>query len=424
MFNKILYTFSAKLLTAILNLLIVVLTSRYLGAEGRGVISLLMLNITLIMMCNNFAGGGALVYLTTRENFSQLVVPSYIWAFISASTLSFILTAFNLSPPEYLVHLLLISIIYSLNAVNLNMLLGYERIKAYNFASLFQVFVLFVVFSGLLFGDGNRSISSYVLALYVSFSSGLIATSFLLFKKVHPLPKKNLWDVLKRLFSNGFLVQLGGLIQLLNYRLSYYLLDFFHGAAFLGIYSTGVSVAEALWIFGRSISLVQYARISNTTDLEYSRKLTIKLSKFSFFTTAAALIPLFLLPANIYVYIFGPEFGHINRVILCLAIGILAFSVSGMLSHYFSGIGKFHINTQASAIGFIITVAAGFGLIPKYGMAGAGITATLSYLGSTVFQLIVFCISTRTKLKEFFPENEDIKFVRNEMKLFFQKNTN
>ena len=139
------------------------------------------------------------------------------------------------------------------------------------------------------------------------------------------------------------------------------------------------------------------------------------MSKFSFFTTAAALIPLFLLPANIYVYIFGPEFGHINRVILCLAIGILAFSVSGMLSHYFSGIGKFHINTQASAIGFIITVAAGFGLIPKYGMAGAGITATLSYLGSTVFQLIVFCISTRTKLKEFFPENEDIKFVRNEM---------
>ena len=171
------------------------------------------------------------MYLTTRENFSQLVVPSYIWAFISASTLSFILTAFNLSPPEYLVHLLLISIIYSLNAVNLNMLLGYERIKAYNFASLFQVFVLFVVFSGLLFGDGNRSISSYVLALYVSFSSGLIATSFLLFKKVHPLPKKNLWDVLKRLFSNGFLVQLGGLIQLLNYRLSYYLLDFFHGAS-------------------------------------------------------------------------------------------------------------------------------------------------------------------------------------------------
>ena len=55
---------------------------------------------------------------------------------------------------------------------------------------------------------------------------------------------------------------------MLSFRMSFYVLNRFHGEGAVGIYSNG-------------ISLVQYARISNTEDRDYSQKLTVQLSKAS-----------------------------------------------------------------------------------------------------------------------------------------------
>ena len=129
MFRKIIYTFASKFLSGILSLLIIILAARYLGHEGRGIISLLVLNITIVIMFNNFMGGGALVYLIPRENFTQLLVPTYLWALISSLLISYILTVSGLSPSEYGIHLFLLSFVHSMVTINGNFLLGFERIK-------------------------------------------------------------------------------------------------------------------------------------------------------------------------------------------------------------------------------------------------------------------------------------------------------
>ena len=52
MVKKIAGTFSTKFLGAIINLIIVILTTRYLGVLGKGETSLIIANVTLIQLLN------------------------------------------------------------------------------------------------------------------------------------------------------------------------------------------------------------------------------------------------------------------------------------------------------------------------------------------------------------------------------------
>ena len=204
MFKKIISTFASKFLSGILSLLIVIFAARYLGAEGRGIISLLMLNITIVIMFNNLAGGGALIYAVPRENFIQLLLPSYFWALITSLLTSYTLTVSGLSPPEYGIHLFLLSFVLALVTVNGNLLLGLERINEHNFSSLFQVLINLIVFYILLNTPGGKDVQSYIKALYCSFSTGMLLTSVLLFRKIKKLDGRPIASVLKAMFKNGF----------------------------------------------------------------------------------------------------------------------------------------------------------------------------------------------------------------------------
>ncbi len=419
MFSKIVSTFLTKSIAGILSLGLVILAAQFLGAEGRGEISLLMLNITIIVLISEFVGGGALVYLLPRYNFYQLLIPSYLWAIVSAIAGALALTFLELSPSDLWIHLITISLLYCINGVHLNILLGLEQIKRHNLSSLVQIAGIVLSFFMFLIVFNKLEFQSYINAIYIGATSSMVVTGFFVFKSIRILPKQNSRIVFNKLISSGFMVQVGNVFQLLNYRFGYYLIEIFLGTISLGIYSTGVALAEALWLISKSISMVQYAKISNTDDLEYAKALTIKLVKFSFLSTGLLLVIICLLPEYCFLYLFGNEFGEIKLVIIALSPGVAAFSISGMFSHYLAGTGKFHINTRSSAIGFIITIIAGLVLIPEYRLMGAGIAATLSYIGTTIYQGICFCKITATKPLEFVPARGDFRLALSELRSYF-----
>jgi O-antigen/teichoic acid export membrane protein len=180
--------------------------------------------------------------------------------------------------------------------------------------------------------------------------------------------------VLKDLFKYGFLNQTGHFVQFFNLRLSYYLLDSYIGRGQVGVFSRSVSLAEAIWIISNSIALVQYARIANTDDREYSQKLTLDLSKICLLISAVAVVVLCLLPPQFYVFVFGKDFGEMASLIRILAPGILLYCIFLILGHYYSGTGRYQMNTFAALCGLVVTFVFGFTLIPKYGVTGAAIT--------------------------------------------------
>jgi len=416
MFNKILHTFVTRFLVSLLNFFIVIITARYLGASVRGSIALLMLSVTIINIVNNIIGGSALVYLVPRNNLFRLLVPSYVWAVFSSIFISLLFYFLKLVELKYLSDLMIISFLSSAGAIQINVLLGKERVKLNNWISLLQTFLLLASLIVIVFIAGENSFSSYLFSLYIGFGMTFIISSLLVIKYIEYSPLGNISDLMKQFIRFGFQIQLAYVLQLMNYRFSYYLLDNLYGKSEVGIYSIGISVAEAVWLISRSIAMVQYAKISNTQEKHVSRKLSLSLVKLSFVGTLLLLIPFILFPKDGFAFIFGPAFRNIDEIVLWLSPGIMALAISTVFTHYFSGNGMNKINTIASGIGFVFTMIFCLLLVPKFGIKGAALSASISYTSSLVYLYVKFAKETHFKLKEYMPNIGDYERIKSEVR--------
>lgn len=421
MVNKVLGTIGSRILTAVISLGVIIITSKQLGAEAVGTISLIILGITIVQMVNNFIGGSSLVYLTPRIDIYKLFVPSYIWAFITAFVCSLILKLLHLIPAEYFFHVMLLSLIQSLSSINQSILLGREKVKTYNFITAVQVIILIIVLYVFVFYLEHREVLSYIIALYASYTFGMITSAIKTFRLIKFTHLTNLKHVLKDILRFGIYAQFANIIQLFNYRITFYLIESFLGRASLGVYSVGVQLSEGLWLTGKSMAIVQFSRISNVEDKIYAKKITLVFGKISLLVTFVMLIILILIPHQFFSEIFGKDFTDLPVVILSLASGILFLSFSFSLSHYFSGIGKPFHNTISSSIGFAVTLILGFLLIPKFHLWGAGITTSAAYLSILCYQVFFFTKVSGAKLKELLISRNDIRTFSEELKNWLKK---
>jgi O-antigen/teichoic acid export membrane protein len=415
MLRKIIGTAGSRIIIALITFAIVVINARALGTEGVGEIALIVLGITIILLISNLGSGG-LVYLIPRYDPFKLIVPSYAWAFLSSVIGAFILSFFKLIPDEYTSHVLFLSLFQALGAINLTFLIGKEKIKQYNLISVLQFIMVIATLSVLVYIMQRVEVMSYVYALYVAYILTFIV-SFMAIRKFIKVTNFSKFDeVLIQVFKYGSYVQLANLLQLMNYRLGYYIIEKYLGKASLGIFDVGNKVSEGLWLIGKSVALVQYSKISNNKDAGFARDLTIRFLKFVFVITFLMLVVLLLLPDSFFMFVFGDDFTGLSKVVQSLATGILSMSVSMILSHFFSGTGRHYHNTISSGIGLALTLIFGFTLIPEMGIIGAGITASISYFSSMLYQMIVFVRISGTGLSQFMIKKEDIKFVKDELR--------
>jgi O-antigen/teichoic acid export membrane protein len=197
---------------------------------------------------------------------------------------------------------------------------------------------------------------------------------------------------------------------MLSFRLSYYFINYYVSKSAVGIYSNAISIIESIWLISRSISMVQNARIANSTDIDYSVKITLNLLKISFLLVLLAVIVLLFIPAGFYQFVFGEEFGEIRTVIVSISPGILLFSTSFILSGLYSGTGNYHYNTIASIIGLALTIALAFLLIPGYGLIGAGITASVSYIATVAVKFYILIKIFKVKPGDTLIRKKDISY--------------
>jgi len=320
--------------------------------------------------------------------------------------------------PKFIILICLLSLIISFAAINANVLLGKDKVKASNRVNLIQLVItllsLYVLFNIM----GNNSVMAYIYAIYIAYSLSFLLSVFLLKKHSGPeLTQEVKWKTtIIAMFSIGFLNQMSHITSLLNARLSYYLLEKYKGVDHLGIYSNGVSLTEAVWMVSGSMAMVQYAHIANSTDKLSSQQLTINLTKISVLLSIIIIIPMILLPSSFYSFIFGKEFININQIMLCLAPGVIFWNFSLLIGHYFSGTGKFYIEFTASSTGLIITLLLSFWAIPLWGFYGAGLISSLSYLANAIVIIYFLKRETGIGIRSLTPTYIDLKSYINSLK--------
>ncbi|MEY4289729.1 MAG: hypothetical protein RLZZ30_1817 [Bacteroidota bacterium] len=169
MVSKILGNFGVRLISAIFNLLIAILVSRYVGAAGKGEQSIVLAMVAIITIFDNMVGGASIVYLASRLNRKNLFLASYLWTILVSVMTYFVLIFVPLVHERYILSVVVLSGISSFVSIHSSILLGKEKLKQFNLLSFLvpglTLLTLFLQF----FFAWNLTPEAYVLALFVAY---------------------------------------------------------------------------------------------------------------------------------------------------------------------------------------------------------------------------------------------------------------
>jgi O-antigen/teichoic acid export membrane protein len=411
MIANVIHTFGSRIAIALISFLLLSLNAHFLGAKGLGTIGLIILGITIVQLLTNLING-SIIYFSSRTKRGNLVLIAYLWSLLSVGVFVLINQFFSLFDEAYEWQIYLLAFLQSVVSIHLFILLGVENIKKHNLYSLGQSVITIISVLAFYILLEQTEVMAFVNALFIAYISIAFGSAVAISPYIMEVNYRTILRDFKKALRYGFYIQTANTFQLLNYRLSYFILDAYAGRAALGQYTASIQLSEALLIPGRSIATVQYARISAKQNDSYAQRITFLFMKLSFLITLLGTLLLLLLPSSFYQFILGDEFDQVKLLIICMALGLIALSAEIILSHYFSGTGRQQINSISAGIGLATTLAGCFLLIPEYGAIGAAVTTALSYGSMFFFLFVMMNLQKGVSSVQFIPNRKDFELLR------------
>ena len=386
--TNIITTILSKSLILLLNFAVLVLTTQLWGAEGKGAVAIFVADLSLISIFANVFTGCSVSYYFAKQADSKLSTMAYLWSFVVATAGACVLwvTGEHAIAPFIFVTASLMGLMAFQNSL----FIGGQKISYYNLITVLQPALLLLCMLLCYFWWPQWGYYCYFVGQTFSLALILLVCIVLRRKMGVRLRWGFDYSCSRQLFSYGWKSELGTLLQFFNYRLTYFILDYYIGRESLGVFSVGVTIAEAIWVVNRSMSMVQYSNVLKQGNTRQSRKETLILALISLGISAVCVLVIVMLPSSLFSFVFGAEFGQVNRVVLILSPGILAMAFSNVLDNYFSAIRHLNVQILKSAVVLVFTFALALWLIPRYGIDGACVVNAASYVMSAAILMIYF----------------------------------
>jgi O-antigen/teichoic acid export membrane protein len=370
------------------------LIARLLGAEGRGIYSLLLLlpstlfalgQLGLPSALTFFAGAGrsvrslvvgatalAAVLSTLIVIVSLVALPAVQPVLFSAAPLDLLTIA------AFALPILLVSSFFG------SILWGRQRVRPYSRVLAAQSVAGLVVLIGLvgIAGLGVRgALAGY---LVVSGAAAVIIVGLVLRERARETIDTAAGESVQRPVGVGALLGYGmrlypsAVATFLSYRVDLFLLSLLLAdAGDIGRYAIAVSMAEITFQVPDSVATLFYPRVAGAERAEADR-LAPSMARFTLLATslaALALIPLAWLAIRIVL----PGFEASLLPFLILLPGTVALGLGKVLSAYISGLRRPEPVSVIAVIALVVNVAVNLLLIPLFGIVGAALASLTSY---------------------------------------------
>jgi len=291
-----------------------IITARYLGPEGNGIIAGLLVYPSLFMTIGSLGIRQSTAYFLGKKIYSEEEIKTaitQIWmlsTFVSVIVCFFLMYYFSNSGTNlFWVLLALAPIPFSLfNTYNSGVFLGKNDIGTFNkinwIPSLISLLAMALFVMGLGLGVSG--------ALIAKIGGVLFMFTVLLFKNkfLKSFSLNYDWTIIKKMLSLGLIYALALFIINLNYKIDIVLLDQLSTAFEMGIYSKGSGITQYLWQIPMLFSTIVFARSSvSKNDAAFSNKVT-QLLRVSFIFIGLGSIFLVLFSELIIVGMYGEEF--------------------------------------------------------------------------------------------------------------------
>lgn len=411
MIKNIISAFFTRGLVAFINLAVLLISSKQLGAEVTGQIVILILNITIIQIVNEVYTGYSLVHFIAKFPAKKIYVTGLLWTLCCIAVLNLIFYFFNIGIKNLWMHTLVLSFMGTLGSFNCVVLLAKQKIKTYNLLVFFQPAVLLLALCFYVFIMADKTVHGYIAAMYISFALTLVVSGVFVIRllKTETNFTEAKQPVFKLIVENGFINQAGNLAHTLSNRINFYLIA---GVSLIGVYSRASSLIESVWLVSSSITPIVLTRVANHANDSESSRITFLLSKISLVLSIVCVLVVLCVPGSFFIFLLGNDFAGIKTLMLYLSPGILCIGFSTVISHYFSGAGEQKVQLLANCLGLLVTVCTAPFLISRYQLAGACYSASLSYFMQALVVTAIFMKRKDLKFTGLFSFRKDLELLR------------
>lgn len=391
-------TFGANLVVLGGGLVGNIIFARGLGPHGKGVLTLSVLVPTTLAIFCSLGVDTANIFFIGQKKFPLVRV--WTNSIVLTGVLTFFFGAFYFLLMPLLEDLLsqdvdqfllcvgfLLFPLGLLHGYSSSVLLGLQKIKEASLIKVIEI-VGFILAAVVLVAFLRIGVIGGLISFIIKFALGLAVTIMLLRPFIHSKPGFD-GRILRKQLGFGLRGHIGNIFQFFNYRLDIYLVNFFLGATDVGIYSVSVTMAEVIWHLPSAVAIVLFPKTASSS-VEENTRLTPIVSRITVLVAVvSALVIMFLSKPLIHV-MFGKRF-LASVLPLCLLLpGTVALSLSKVLASDIVGRGKPEIGTYISGSTLIITVVLDILMIPRYGVAGAALASSVSYIAIAVLFSVAY----------------------------------
>lgn len=161
-------------------------------------------------------------------------------------------------------------------------------------------------------------------------------------------------------------------------RFDVLLVNGYRGPHAAGLYAVAVQFTDLLLVIPAALGSVMFRRGARSTPSHWSDMLVV-LRWTGLFAAAGSIFVLVAAPWLVSV-LFGSAYAGSVAPLRWLLPGTIAFSLQSVLSNYLAGRGRPRIVLLAWLAGAVVGIGADLVVIPAYGIEGAAIVSSVSYL--------------------------------------------
>jgi O-antigen/teichoic acid export membrane protein len=416
----VLITFVSKGFAIPIGILSSIVTARYLGPSGRGVLAILIVLQGLAVQFGTFGMNASITYWIARDQraSSQVASNATIVALVAGC---FIALGFyvigEFSPhvllgdvsPHYL-NLFLVAIPFTfLQQFLQNVFIARQHITEYNVLDLITRTLQLVGFIIVLvlFGLSTE-------AAVICFSTVAVLSGLMYIVRVAPIASIHLsFDraLFGEMFRYGARTYAASFLMFLVFRTNIFLINLYLGEQASGIYSVTMQFGDLVYLIPITMGLLLFPKVSE--NLRDNGMLTAKVFRFSLVTMGLICVGILLLGRSLVLLMFGPAFEGAIVPLYWLTPGIVALSLATILNNDLAARGLPSIVIIAPAVALLINVGMNVLFLKSLGLIAASLASSAAYIVLVVMLAAHFVRRLRIPFGQMlFLSQEDIKSVR------------
>jgi len=400
MMKDVQWSFISLATASVTHFILRILLGKELGPSGLGVYTLLF---TIYMFGIQFAAfgiGSALTkyvaeFLDDEKKTKEYISSGIIGSLISGTTVSIILyfvsgiisiNIFNIPEMEWLLKITALCFPFiALHKVTIGLLNGFRKMKKYavliislNLSILFGSFIFVKILElGL-----NGAVYGFVFPTIVI---GII--SFLSIKGYYIRYSGLLTNISKDLTWFGFFMVLSNSVGMLYHYVDSILIGYFMEETEVGYYAVAVMFIQGLALVPNSVQRITTPSIAynyGKNEYENIKRMINNVVAKTYLITFFFFIILLIFGKYLIVLLFSEEFLPAYIPLVILLIGYSINAPIGSIGGIFGSIGKINISFKIVTLSSLINIILNILLIPRYGLIGASLATSFSYILSTL----------------------------------------